>query len=163
MRTILLVGALISCASESILQAQTLQASVIGAQGGHYVGSNGHATWTIGEIVTETVSTATGVLTQGFHQPYLVKVTGIDGNETTLAFYPNPVSDLLHIDVPHAGDYQFELIDLFGRKVLNESFTANEESLTYHFDLSPIPTAMYLVHIRCVATTEDFIFKIEKN
>ena len=59
-------------------KAQQLSSSVVSSAGGQFEKSNGSLDWTLGEIMTETYQKTVGFFTQGFQQPSVIKVTGID-------------------------------------------------------------------------------------
>ena len=51
------------------LGAQSFSQEVIGSAGMYSTSANGSMTWTIGEVMIETYSSADNFFTQGFHQP----------------------------------------------------------------------------------------------
>ena len=82
---------LVSCFLLSIYsdsQAQTLSPEVTGSAGAHFEAINATISFTVGEIVTETFTGPTHMLTQGFQQPIEIILTGIDLD--LLAFLEGP-------------------------------------------------------------------------
>lgn len=103
------------------VRAQSLSASVIGSTGGHFASSGGSLSWTLGEIMTETYKQNRGFLTQGFHQPLMIRVTGLEEvEEKNLLVFPNPVRDILNLQITENGDYRIELFDLQGQRLVND-------------------------------------------
>lgn len=73
--------------------AQQSQQSLLGAGGGHAQTDSYLIDWSLGEAVIETAASSTGVYTQGFLQPFLIKRkrTGLPEGATLQATVaPNP-------------------------------------------------------------------------
>jgi hypothetical protein len=92
---------------------------VVSTQGESY--SNGGYTidFTIGELVTETVSNGTNDLTQGFHQTNW-RFLGVEDHvpQYEALIFPNPTADVLNI---RAGEFQnvtYTLYDQQGKMVI---------------------------------------------
>lgn len=109
------------------------------SSGGTYVKANGIAlSWTLGEMVTETLSNGTFKLTQGFQQSKL-GTTAVDNiliPGLSLTVYPNPISAILNIRIDK-GDYsqlQYSLLTIDGKILLNNKITK---------DLTPIDMQAY--------------------
>jgi hypothetical protein len=92
---------------------------VVSTQGESY--SNGGYTidFTIGELVTETVSNGTNDLTQGFHQTNW-RFLGVEDHvpQYEAVIFPNPTADVLNI---RAGEFQnvtYTLYDQQGKMVI---------------------------------------------
>jgi len=86
----------------SIYQTSAQQ-QIIGNSGGNIENGNGSVSWTIGELVTETIKGSEHTLTQGFHQSKII-ITEIEDNtllSSDMRVYPNPVATRLTIN---AGD-----------------------------------------------------------
>jgi hypothetical protein len=60
------------------LPGQTLTPEVISSSGGYFDNTNASLSWTLGEPVIETLTETNAILTQGFHQPFGIQITGID-------------------------------------------------------------------------------------
>ena len=88
-----------------------------GAQGNYQV------SWTVGETVISTISSASNVLTQGFHQPDVcntVSTANLDLEALHLEVFPNPTSSNLTIrynDVPQTS-LQVLAFDVLGNRIL---------------------------------------------
>ena len=101
------------------LAAQFVSPEVLGAAGTHQAAAATQVSWTIGEPITETFSSAANDLTQGFHQSNLT-VTAIDElpPDFALDVYPNPASEDLNVRwTGQPLDMELNLVDLHGRSV----------------------------------------------
>lgn len=72
---------------------------------------------------------------------------GINEPNVRINMYPNPVSDLLNIDLSElsAGSYRFELISLTGQRIMNEMIINNGQIIPVR--ISDVETGSYLVRI----------------
>jgi len=61
-----------------IANAQSVSPEVIATSGDYYENANISISWSLGEVVTETFTGASIILTQGFQQPFGIQITGID-------------------------------------------------------------------------------------
>ena len=86
-------------------------------------------------------------------------ITGIkeDKLRNEVLIYPNPVSDILHIEAqnPIKG---IKLYDMVGRVVRIES----QESIKYEISVSELPAGMYILKTR-MASGNDVVYKMEKK
>lgn len=99
--------------------SQTTSPTVIGSGGDHYANPNAQISWTLGEIQTETVVNGSTQLTQGFHQVTLA-VTAVEDflQELAVRVFPNPVSDILHVEAEDATQKMgVKLFDLTGKQL----------------------------------------------
>tara|TARA_B100001287_G_scaffold9765_1_gene7581 strand:+ start:162 stop:389 length:228 start_codon:yes stop_codon:yes gene_type:complete len=64
-------------------------------------------------------------------------------NETNFGFnvYPNPVNDLLEIELSEIANKEFELFNVFGNIVLRGELKSQKNSI----DLSSLPTNVYFL------------------
>lgn len=141
---------------------QSIQSSVVGSTGAFFSSAGGSLSWTLGEVATETFTKSPGILTQGFHQPTTVKVTGLDDTERAAVAYPNPVKDFIHIQVAEQGTYQAELFNLHGQRLINEETGSLEPGQAYSIDVRGLATAMYLIRVHNTSDGKTHWFKIEK-
>jgi hypothetical protein len=103
--------------------------------------------WTLGEPVIETYAGSVNILTQGMHQTKLL-VTGI--RELTIPgleikVYPNPVSEILMIEVIQTGNdlFRYELFDIAGRKTVAKQMSSN----TGEIDMSSYVSGIYFLKV----------------
>lgn len=91
------------------------QVQFVVASGGEiFTSASGSLEWTLGEPVTETFQKSNGILTQGFHQTFSQEF-----GTTRIVVYPNPTPDFLFVSTPSAGNYQIELFNLHGVKLMS--------------------------------------------
>jgi len=76
MKTITLTVAILIISILSF--AQSIDREVLSSSGDSFEGPNSSVSWTLGEIVTETLTDGNTIITQGFQQPYGVVIHGID-------------------------------------------------------------------------------------
>jgi len=124
--------------------AQDIKQDVIGTAGGHFQNETASVSWTIGEVVTETLTTENYVLAQGFHQGNLV-VNRIQ-KELPVNFqiktYPNPVKDILIIESEDPG-FEYQLINVQG-KVISNGFI---HSFSEEIDFTNLPSGTYFLKV----------------
>jgi hypothetical protein len=140
----------------------TLQAQeVVSSSGGYGTAAGTKVTWTIGEPVTETVSTTT-ILTQGFNQGNLTIITTskADIPGLSLKAYPNPASDnlILRVGGIDLKDLKYFLIDMNGKVLIENTFTGIETDISIG-SLSPSTYFLKVYQNK----TELIIFKIIKK
>ncbi len=141
------------------------QQTVVSAGGQNY-GSGGTISYSVGLLVAQSSTGATGTLTPGPHQIYIDKnLVGINQptNDLQLKVYPNPVADQLLLKVDHANkmNYAYFLYDLNG-KVLQHEQIVNDET---YIQMSTQAIGSYLLKIvqQTEQTTEIQSFKIIKK
>lgn len=83
------------------------KAQEVSSSGGEdFISQNYQVSWTLGEPVTETCSSANCIITQGEQQPKLI-LTSIQEDlraSITINAYPNPVKDYINIHAENSGD-----------------------------------------------------------
>lgn len=152
---------LLCLSAAGFCNAQQLSSSVVSSTGGQFEKSNGSLDWTLGEIMTETYQKTAGFLTQGFQQPGIIKVTAIDEpKEEKLFVYPNPASETLYVKATAQGDYQFELFNLQGQKLVSKN-TPLTSTQIQEIDLHGLSPAIYLLRIPNATTGTSSHHKIE--
>lgn len=145
--------------------------SIIAADGGEGGNDKIRIEWTLGEFAIATLSTPTGLLTQGFHQPSL-RITAVPPtlrntsasaqNELKISLAPNPVQQLLHVQIQSEEntDLHLRLLDTNGRVILQRK-TARPGNL--ELDFTPYPNGLYFLqfHPKDGSTIETY--KITKQ
>jgi len=118
--------------------------------------------WTLGEMVTETMETNSGIITHGLHQTLLevsTSETHFPQSDFIMA-YPNPAHDfiLLHLTGKDLKGMKYALYNATGNLLLEG--TIDEEITKISF--IPLPPAVYFIKI---TKGEKFIhtFKIIKT
>ncbi len=118
--------------------------------------------WTIGEAVTETISSGTSILTQGFHQSKLM-VTPVDEIQLTgieVKVFPNPTEDfiIIHLKKPVQNPVYF-LYDLTGKVLESRMISSPETKL----DIKNYPSGSYLLKLGFDKNRTLKTFRIVKN
>lgn len=146
-------------AISNLTNAQTNQ-ELVATSGDHFTNGNIQLSWSIGEVVIETVSNSTNTLTQGFHQTNL-SIVGIENFTLNIEMdvYPNPTQDILTIKIPNYLNTKYELYDLNG-KLLSQNQINGE--LT-NVNLNNLSTGNYLLKVSEILTKETKTFKIIKH
>lgn len=133
-------------------QAQSAERSVISSSGGSYSGPAMQVDYTVGEMITATVSNTGNILTQGFQQPGFL-FTGVETfseTETDISYYPNPCTDQLYIrfNNPDESSLKAELFDVTGRRLIAKDFAVSSRiPATLTFDMSPVATGTYYIRL----------------
>jgi hypothetical protein len=128
------------------LSAQSVERSVIGSLGSSFNGSI-QADYTVGEVVVNTGSNGSVMLTQGFHQPpnaaNAVKAIKVNGN---LTVFPNPTNSVLNLVFKNQlFTGTAALYDATGRVVWSVNYNAFEKDT---IDLSNFATGVYTLQLQ---------------
>jgi hypothetical protein len=96
---------------------------VIGSTGHFAVEGNQQWTYTVGEVVIETISANNRTLTQGFHQPEFSRPVSTMDPELlawNIEVFPNPTADVLNVrfDANQSGFLEAIVFDLYGRMLM---------------------------------------------
>lgn len=136
----------------------------IDATGGEATGSNGKASYSIGQVIFTTNSGTNGSVIQGVQQPYEISIVlsteEVKGINLQLSVFPNPTSDFIMLEVK---DYNFQtlnyqLYDITGKEFLNAE--TNKESTK--IEIGNLSKAIYFLKITD-KKKEVKTFKIIKN
>lgn len=112
----------------NISQAQ----EVISSQGSSYNTEAINIDFTIGEVISETLTSSDLSINQGFHQAIIVEemVTDIINQSTIdhgINVYPNPTTNYVILHMDEIEGFQYQIFDLNGRAVthaiINDSQT----------------------------------------
>jgi len=135
---------------------------VISTGGASFSNGTESISWTLGEVVTETMEANNGIVTHGFHQTRL-QVSTLEKSSAQKGFiraYPNPVHDFIFLHV-HSNDFRGMQYTLYNSAGLPLQEGAIRDELT-KISFIPLPPAMYFIKI---TKDEKFIrtFKIIKT
>lgn len=134
------------------LSAQTADLYVISSIGGSFSNGSIDVNYTVGEAVIQTQSTAQIIVTQGFHQPNDV-LGGIDdlNGDQQLLLYPNPVNDILNVDLNAYGlqNSEAELVvyDINGQVVHSETLFNLNQNGTIQLNVQALTPGHYLIRV----------------
>lgn len=153
-KVILSVSAFLLCLAS---QAQTIDLSqnVIATAGGFAEDANGNSlSFTVGEMIIETVEGDGIILTQGFQQPNLPQdpnaINTTTAMGTTASVFPNPFSVEFYtmLDMPVAGNVTFEVTDLNGKLVATKNAAQPIGKAYYTFTTNTLAAGMYNLTVR---------------
>lgn len=141
---------LCACCASGFLFAQSISPTVFATQGDYFTSSSGNISWTLGELVTETLITSGNGLTQGFQQPDLrtgIYVKEIDGN--ILSVYPNPTMDDVIVDLNKmkGGEYQLTVFDVAGNLISTKTYSGGANENEIHLSFKNYASGTYMLVI----------------
>lgn len=133
---------------------------VIATQGSSYSNSSGSIDFTIGEVIIQTLTTTSNVLTQGFHQTNLT-VLGIDDFDQTfqVKVFPNPTNEILNIDISNFDGLSYDIYDISGRQLYTKKLIAKTTS----FAVDHLANGMYLLVLKGENNQKLKTYRILKN
>lgn len=121
----------------------------IPAAGGDASGSEGSASYSIGQTVYTTIAGTNGTAAQGVQQPYeisiiseVVETTGIN---LLISVYPNPVTKFLILKIPEFDQVNlwYELYDIDGQLLENKRIITDETVIS----MNNLVSSAYLLKI----------------
>jgi Secretion system C-terminal sorting domain len=124
---------------------------VLASTGGSGTQGNYQVSWTVGEVVINTVGASGFKVTQGFHQPDVcapVSTWNIDLELLGIEIFPNPSSGVFNIrySPSEKSALQVSAFDVLGHQVLQpQALLAPEGSL---LDASQWPPGLYFLQIQ---------------
>jgi len=134
----------------------------INSTGGKASGTDGTVSYSVGQIVFNTSSSETGVITEGVQQPYEIFITtGIELKTINLELkvFPNPTTDILNLTIDNGNnELSYQLFNIEGKILKSEKIY----SKTSIIDMSNIEPSTYFLR---VLEKDQIIksFKIIKN
>lgn len=144
------------------LPVTMLGQEVISTSGGYGTSASAKLAWTIGEPVTETVTGANSILTQGFNQGDLI-ITVITYPEVkgyTIKVFPNPAHDIIKISLGEneIENLNYKVIEMTGKVVDKNTLKGIESEIA----LGNYTPATYFLKIY-QGKTEIAAYKIIKK
>ncbi|NOX86833.1 MAG: hypothetical protein GXO86_12865 [Chlorobi bacterium] len=118
---------------------------VVSTGGDYFETNNGSISFTIGEVVIETIENGDNCLTQGFQQSTLNVFTILDEKPTGKRWivYPNPTNDYVKLRIPDYEGLRYQLCTYRG-KIIKEGKIENTETL---FSFIDYPLAAFLIRV----------------
>ncbi|MAT54283.1 MAG: hypothetical protein CMN32_07350 [Saprospirales bacterium] len=146
------------------LAGQSLSPQVVATAGDHsYSADSVQVSWTIGELVTETLGQDSTILTQGFHQTYLT-VTAVEdlASDIRVEVFPNPTAGQVNV---HFQDVtvplHMTLSDESGRTLMKQK--ASIQEVSNQFNLARLADGVYYLYISTGDRQTIKTFKIVKT
>lgn len=142
--------------------AQSFTPDVISTAGTFATSPSGSMSWTIGEVMTETYSSANNFFTQGFHQPDTSFVISVSNQSSqNVSIYPNPVITNLIIDFSGtSNDHSIYIYDMLGNVLRKEFISENQKQVNISF--REFANGVYLLNILNTGTNYKVSYKINK-
>jgi hypothetical protein len=118
---------------------------LVSSSGNFHLNANYQVSWSLGEIMVETFTGSSTILTQGFQQSML-SVSNVfvpEDIDISIHLYPNPAKDFLIIQSGGLSDLVYFLYSTDGKLISSERITSNETSIDFE-SLSP---GVFLIRI----------------
>jgi hypothetical protein len=102
-----------------IASAQSLSPQVVASSGNRFSNGGSEIEFTIGEVLTSTLTGGGSTLTQGFHQPE-IQFLSLDNysDEYVFELFPNPTEQFITVKSPKADNLMVQVYDANGKSVL---------------------------------------------
>ena len=143
--------------------AQSITPEIISTGGGDTSTANVSLSWTIGEPLSETISSTSTKITQGFHQNHLEIVSIEEHKEFgyEIKVYPNPSTDFINVELTFIGkfsttgntEFKIMLIDNLGKILMSEVI---KNKLEYMIPMQDYAAGQYILKI---TGTEGNLYK----
>ena len=134
----------------------------INTAGGDVSNTSGSVSYSIGQVAYQTTSNASGSVSQGVQQAYVISTLELVENafNFSLSAFPNPTQENLHLRVGNFNQEQlsYKLIDTEG-KLLNQGEILTQET---DLDMRQYAVATYFVEVHHAGKKVQ-TFKIIKN
>jgi len=146
-----------------------LSPSVLASSGSNSHSGKVYLDWTLGEVAVATLSTPSGFLTEGFHQPGLLRVEAVlpngDNASVTeaITIAPNPVSTLLFIQIPETWSQSASTVSMFDATgQLIQSGQIKPGVATSEWNMGAHPAGTYWMRIVANDSKQMQTFKVIK-
>lgn len=142
--------------------SQTIAPEVISSSGGFYTTTSAQLSFTFGEMIIETVSSSSNIITQGFQQPEQENV-GIEEtkNKLQVNLYPNPSKEFLNIDLSEK-EFEITLIiyDASGKIIMEQLIPHWQRKVT--LNLNSFSSGYYILNLTSVDNQYKSSYKLQK-
>jgi len=140
------------CTSAIVAQAQSLSPQVIASAGDYFDNGTVSLSWTLGEPVIETYTSANLILTQGFQQPELltVGIGSVKKDDLFANLYPNPTFKTIKLDLKYSNSSTLivQLLNTLGQIIKTENFDVVKNQINnYQLDLDGLSAGMYQIRL----------------
>jgi len=139
-------------------QAPILTPSVVSSSGDSYSNGNIIMDYTLGEIVVETHTNSTTILTQGFHQGILKVNTSVENIDIKTKVYPNPTTNFLIIELEKNVNADILVYDINGKLVIKDRLNNEQQK---QLDFGFLKQGNYLLHINIAE--KQSVYQINKS
>ena len=137
---------------------QVTSPSVVSSSGDSYSNGSVIMDYTLGEIVVETHTNSTTILTQGFHQGVLKVNTSVENIDIKTKVYPNPTTNFLIIELEKNVNADILVYDINGKLVIKDRLNNEQQK---QLDFSFLKQGNYLLHINIA--DKKSVYQINKS
>ena len=137
---------------------QVTSPSVVSSSGDSYSNGNVIMDYTLGEIVVETHTNSTTILTQGFHQEILRITTEVVNIDIKTKVYPNPTTSFLIVELEKNVNADILVYDINGKIVIKDRLNNEQQK---QLDFSFLKQGNYLLHINIA--DKQSVYQINKS
>ncbi len=124
--------------------AQSLSPQVIASSGNSFTTASCRIEFTIGEVLTSSLTSGSNTLTQGFHQPEIHYASiGNYADEYAFTLYPNPTDQYVTVASTKRDDMRVHLFDALGKSIMVSSVF--QENITV--DMQTLSAGSYILMI----------------
>lgn len=117
---------------------------LVSASGASFQNGSGYISYSIGEVITTTLSTSSAILSQGFHQTRLrTGVPVIDQPEIRMSVFPNPVKNQLILQIDEHQGFDYLLYNVMGGLLKRGQVL----DVRTEIDFSSLAPAIYLLKV----------------
>ena len=116
---------------------------LVSASGASFQNSSGYISYSIGELITTSLTSPSVILTQGFHQTRMSTVPVINQSAIQMSVFPNPVKDLLILQIGDPLGFDYLLYDVRGR-LLERGQVLDERT---EINFSALAPAIYILRV----------------
>ena len=145
------------------IKAQETERSILSSAGNISQSSSLEISWTLGETAVPTFSSGNITSCLGMQQgSALDPVSSVLKNELSgISIFPNPTTSLTRVNSESSRNLEYDLFDLFGRRIFSTYTSVSQSSLL--IDMQDFPTGNYFLRITDVETQEFTSLKIQKK
>ena len=137
---------------------QVTSPSVVSSSGASYSNGGVIMDFTLGEIVVETYTNTTTILTQGFHQGDLKVRTQVENISIKTKIYPNPTTNFLIIELEQNVNAELLVYDINGKLVIKDKLNDEQKK---QLDFGFLNQGNYLLHINMA--DKQSVYQINKS
>ena len=114
--------------------------------------------YTLGEIVVETQTNSTTILTQGFHQGVLNVNTSVVNIDIKTKVYPNPTTNFIIIELEKNVNAELLVYDINGKLVIKDKLNDERQK---QLDFSFLKQGNYILYINI--SDKQSVYQINKS
>jgi hypothetical protein len=153
---------ILSTSVSLLLFAVTFGQASVNTSGGTVSNPSGSVSYSIGQVAYESISNASGSVSQGVQQAFEIATLMLTENtfNFSLTAFPNPTQSFLTLGIENFNQEKltYQLVDLEGKLVQQGAIQSKETRL----DMTQLPIATYFVEVNHEGKNIQ-TFKIIKN